>query len=81
MTVIAGINQIIHTNRIDEHIISNHDKQIIFIPNLLYQQLKQEQIAYSVVGGFTFAFRFAFTFRLVLRFVLAPALPSVMSSI
>jgi hypothetical protein len=33
MTVITGINLIIHTNRIDEHIISNTNKLITSIPN------------------------------------------------
>jgi hypothetical protein len=33
MMIIAGINLIMHTSRINEHITSNTDKEITYIPN------------------------------------------------
>jgi hypothetical protein len=74
MMIIAGINLIMHTSRIDEEITSNTDKEIISIPNASTRNCninwkRWVQIAYGAAGGFTFAFRFA----LALRFAFAPA--------
>jgi hypothetical protein len=76
MMIIAEINLIMHTSRIDEQITSNIDKEITSIPNASTRNCNRNwkrwvQIAYGVAGGFTFAFRFALA--------LAPA-SSAMSS-
>jgi hypothetical protein len=80
--IIAGINLIMHTSRIDEQIISNRDKHITSTLNASTRNCNRncnryEQIAYGAVGGFTFEFRF--TLALALAFALAPA-SSAMSS-
>jgi hypothetical protein len=82
MRIIAGINLIIHTSRIDEQIKSNTDKEITSILNASTRNCNRNwkrwvQIAYGAAEGFTFAFRFALA--LALRFAFAPA-SSAMSS-
>jgi hypothetical protein len=82
MMIIAGINLIIHTSRIDEQITPNIDKEITSIPNASTGNCNRNwkrwvRIAYGVAGGLTFAFKFALALRFALA--LAPA-SSVMSS-
>jgi hypothetical protein len=80
MMIIAGINLIMHTSRIDGQITSNTDKEITSIPNASTRNCNKNwkrwvQIAYGAAGGFTFTFRFALRFVLAL----APALLAMSS--